>query len=350
MKSSTLRARLRSISIGIGALALVASFATTPATASTTNKGLFGSPNEFASVQLQSQALLGLVSARVAPSPNAVNWLLDQQCDNGAFQGYRADTAVPCADSDPVNFSGPSADQTAWALMALAAVGEEAPAKKAAKWLISIAQAQPNGTLGIPSYAGGTPDANSSGLSLSALNGMGTSRSTAMKIQRFLGSLVTPCGDTRGGAARYQPAVPGANNSATAQAYFGITTSIPVYSPPAKSGIPKCGKNATNKLGSYLAQQITQDSLLTYYPYDGNDYGDTALTIVAFSGKAIAKQAISKGTAALKANAREWALKDGVPNAGALGSLLLVSVATDSNPKNFGGINLIAEITKSETK
>ncbi len=350
MKSSITTQRLRAIALSISALALVASSASSPAIAATSNKGLYGAPNEYSSVQLQSQAILGLVSARITPSASAVNWLLKQQCANGSFQGYRSDTSVPCGTSDPVNFSGPSADQTAWAVMALESVGREKAAEKAARWLVSIAQEQPNGTLGIPSYAGGTPDANSSGLSLAALRGLGVSQSATKKIQRFLGSLVIPCDESRGGAAQFQTAVPGANNAASAQAYFGITTSLPVYSPPNKGKNPACGKNATNKLGSYLAKQLTANSLLSYYPYDGNDLGNTALTVIAMSGKSVAQRAVAKATTGLKSNARDWALKDGQPNAGALGSLLMVSVATNSNAKNFGGVNLISALQSSETK
>jgi hypothetical protein len=341
---------LRSIAIAAGAIALVTSSLGSPASAATSDRGLYGAPNQFASTQLQSQAILGLLSQRIGASKNAVAWLVKQQCANGAFQGYRADTSVPCATSNPATFSGPSADQTAWALMALEAAGREKEAMRAGRWLVSIATEDANGKLGIPSYATGTPDANSTGLALQALNGIGYAPATTKKLQRFLGSLVLPCTDARGGASLYQSGVPGANNSATAQSYFGIAALLPAPPVAKLGGNPPCSKNAVNKMGNYLAKQLSPTGLLSFYPYDGVSYGDTSLAVVALASQGVARQSVAKATTALKANARDWALKDGATNAGALGSLLMVSAATGSNARNFGGVNLIAELTKSETK
>ena len=342
--------RARNFIIAIGVIAVSVTTLSVPTSAATNDRGLYGEPNEFASVQLQSTAILGLISAQKVPSKNAVNWLLGQQCANGAFQGYRPDTSVPCGISDAATFSGPSADQTAWALMALEAAGQEVAATKAAKWLVSIAKTDSNGKLGIPSFANGTPDANATGVSLAALRGLGYSPTTTRKLQSFLGSLVLPCTDSRGGSSLYQSSVPGANNSATAQSFFGITATLPTSKPRTLAANPTCGKNAMNKMGSYLSTQIAPTGLLSFYPYDGNSFGDTALAIIGFTSQGIAKKAVTQATAALKVNARTWALPDGNPEEGALGALLMVSVATGSNAKNFGGINLIAEITKSETK
>jgi hypothetical protein len=341
---------VRSIIVAASAIALSVTTFTTPSHAAVNDRGLYGEPNQFASVQLQSKAILGLLSARVVPSKNAVNWLLRQQCANGSFQGYRANTSTPCSTSDAATFSGPSADQTAWALMALEAAGQEAAATKAARWLVSVAKTDSNGRLGIPSYANGTPDANATGITLAALRGLGYSPATSRQLQRYLGSLIIPCSEARGGASVYQSSVPGANNSASAQSFFGITATLPTFTPDDYGSSPKCGKNAAIKLGSYLNKQIAPSGLLDYYPYEGNSFGDTALALIGFTSQGISNKAVTQATAALKANSRSWALPEGKPNAGALGSLLMVSIATGSNPKNFGGINLVAEINKSETK
>jgi hypothetical protein len=235
-------------------------------------------------------------------------------------------------------------------MMALEAAGREKAAAKAGKWLVSIAKVDANGKLGIPSYANGTPDANSTGLALQALKGIGYAPATTTKLQRFLGSLVMPCTDARGGASLYQSEVPGANNSATAQSYFGIAALLPAPPVAKLSGNPPCSKNAVNKMGSYLAKQLSPTGLLSFYPYDGDSFGDTSLAVIALASQGVAKSAVTKATATLKNNARDWALNEGAPNAGALGSLLMVSAATGSNAKNFGGVNLISELTKSETK
>ena len=342
--------RARNFIIATGVIAVSVTSLSAPTSAATNDRGLYGEPNEFASVQLQSTAILGLISAQKVPSKNAVNWLLGQQCANGAFQGYRPETSVPCGISDAATFSGPSADQTAWALMALEAAGQEVAARKAARWLVSLATTDSNGKLGIPSYSDATPNANATGLSLIALRGLGFRPDMTKKLQLFLGSLVLPCTDARGGASLYESSVPGANNAATAQSFFGVAATMPAFLPDNFGSSPKCGRNASTKLGSYLNKQIAPTGLLNYFPYDGNSFGDTALAVLGFTSQGISNKAVSQATIALKANAKSWALAEGKPNAGALGSLLMVSVATGSNAKNFGGINLIAEITKSETK
>jgi hypothetical protein len=59
---------------------------------------------------------------------------------------------------------------------------------------------------------------------------------------------------------------------------------------------------------------------------------------------------VDKAIAALKQNAKSWALKDGKVNASALGWLLMSAQATDSNPKKFGGMNLVTTLTSSMRK
>lgn len=342
--------KLRAVAVASAVVALSVGTLSAPASAVTNNRGLYGAPNEYASVTLQSQAILGLISNGIAPSQNAVSWLTRQQCANGSFQAYRADTSIACSPSDPVNFTGPTVDQTAWAIMALEAAGKQAEADKATRWLRANTSKDANGLTGFSSYPGGTPDANTTGLALVALTGNGAPKSLTNQLRRFIGSLVIPCDQTRGGAALYQSNVPGANNSATAQSFFGITATLPTYTVGTLGSDPRCGKNAVNKLGSYLAGQIATDQILTYYPYDGDDFGNTALTVIGFTSAGFGKKAVASATAGLKANTRAWALKDGKPNAGALGLLLMVSEATGSNAKKFGGVNLINELVSSETK
>ena len=64
----------------------------------------------------------------------------------------------------------------------------------------------------------------------------------------------------------------------------------------------------------------------------------------------IGKSSVSKAIAAVKQNTKTWALKDGKVNAGALGWLLMSAQATDSNPKKFGGLNLVTTLTNSMRK
>jgi hypothetical protein len=141
----------------------------------------------------------------------------------------------------------------------------------------------------------------------------------------------------------------GVNNSASAQALFGLAALTPAEPANKLGASPKCAKNKVKNLASYLSGQL-KTGVLSSFPYDGDDFGNTAATVVTFNTMKVGKKPVGKATAALKKNAKTWALKDGKVNAGALGWLLMVAQATDSNPKKFGGVNLISTLTKSMKK
>jgi hypothetical protein len=133
--------------------------------------GLYGAQDPaFDGVYRQSVVLLGLASAGATPAPEAIDWLVDQQCDattpqaQGGWEAFRADTSVPCTVPDASFFSGADTNQTALALQALAVVGV-APDFDGLAFLDAAQLADG----GFPYLPGGTADVNSTALVIQAL-------------------------------------------------------------------------------------------------------------------------------------------------------------------------------------
>ncbi|MEV0279039.1 prenyltransferase/squalene oxidase repeat-containing protein [Streptomyces sp. NPDC050610] len=113
----------------LSAAAAPAAFADSPPPAA---PGLYGTTNpQFDGVFRQSLAFLAQDSAGVTPAKPAVDWLAGQQCADGGFAGYRADTGTAC-DAKKGEFT----DATAAAVQGLATVGGRgAEVKKGLDWL-----------------------------------------------------------------------------------------------------------------------------------------------------------------------------------------------------------------------
>jgi hypothetical protein len=91
--------------------------------------GLFGAQDpSFDGAFREGVALAALKAAKVKGSDPAVKraetWLESQQCTNGAWEAYRANTATACDPADPDTFSGPDTNSTAMAVQGLAAYGQ----------------------------------------------------------------------------------------------------------------------------------------------------------------------------------------------------------------------------------
>lgn len=337
------------LSVALSA-AIVLSLGTSPASAAGPDAGLYGTIDPtYTGVPDQSLAILGLVSVGVEPGAAAIDWLVSQQCLDGSYQAYRVSIRTACGTSDPVNFSGPDTNSTALAALALNSVGKLAQAKKAANWLTKAGAKAPNGTTGIAYYpaVGSVPDTNSSALAYAAMSSLGIKSAVVAQVRTYLLSAITPCAQS--GGAKYQISDAGVNNSASAQALFGLMALTPAEPANKLAANPKCGKNKVTNLASYLSGQL-KTGLLSSFPYDGTDFGNTAATVVSFNTMKVGKASVGKAITALKANAKAWALKGGTVNAGALGYLLMAAQATDSNPKKFGGMNLVTALTNSMRK
>ena len=340
----------KSILAAVLSVAVSLGLGLSPAHAAGPDAGLYGTIDPtYTGVDHQALAILGLDSVGVSPNKAAVKWLVAQQCLDGSFKSYRASIRTACGPSDAVNNSGPNTNSTALAALALNASGKTVQAKRAVKWLTKATAMAPNGKTGIAYYpgSGALPDTNSSGLAYAAMTGVGVKSPVVKQVRAYLLSAITSC--TQSGGAKFQVSESGVNNSASAQALFGLAALTPAEPANKLGASPKCAKNKVKNLASYLSGQLTT-GVLSSFPYDGDDFGNTAATVVSFNTMKVGKKPVGKATAALKKNVKTWALKDGKTNAGALGWLLMVAQATDSNPKKFGGVNLISKLTKSMKK
>lgn len=350
-------ARLVLALCAVAAVSLSGVTAAAPASAATGDRGLYGAADPtYDGVFRQSLALLGLAANEVTPPVAAVTWLLDQQCADGSFEDYRADTAAPCAAPDPASYSGPDTNSTAMALMALMALDDSrmglkrdlltrviTAADRAGAWI----RRQQNTDGGWPYFPGGSSDANSTGLSMAAANTWGdTYGSTAYRrAARYLGSVSASCAD--GGGYAYQ-AGSRPDALATSQGVLGITGSLPVVRQPVASTAPTCTNSASAKGTSYLAKGLSTSGILPS-SLGGLDYASTAYAVLGLSQAREGRSAIAAGTRALKASAREYVTGSGV-NPGAAGLLLMVAEATGSKPTSFGGVNLTATLAGSIRK
>lgn len=344
-RSTSIRKFTRVAAVMSGA-ALTATLIAAPAQAADT--GLYGRTDPVADgVYRQSLALLGLTAVGVDPAQSAITWLLEQQCADGSFQSYRPDTSVPCAPSDPEAFTGPDTNSTAVAAMALAAVGEKQAATRAAAALVRGAQGTRR-SAAWPYNFGGKPDSSSTGLVVNALEVAAEDSPFVEAGQRWLRARIIPCGRKYGGAIRNDTESAAANNFATAQGLIGLTEALLVEAESSDPGPnPPCAGSAITRTASYLARTLTEDGILTYSGFGGNDYGSTAASVIALEDAELGSQAIDRAVAALKKDARAWITTDTGDSVGAAGWLLMVAQATDQNPRSFGGVNLVQTITGS---
>jgi len=324
--------------------------------APSSDTGLYGAADPtYDGVYRQSLAVMGLAANDQAAPTSAITWLLGQQCADGSFQAYRADTTQACAKPDPVNFSGPDTNSTAVALMALMALDNDRvripaatvsrivdAADKAGRWLRN--QQNPDG--GWPYFSGGTSDANSTGLALSAILTQAPSfRLPAYtKARLFLGRLSASCPD--GGGFPYQ-AGGKVDGSATAQGLVGITGPLPVRGPRTLAAKAPCLNTAKARAASYLAGQLRANGHLMSPYGSGPDYTNTGWAVLGLVAARQGRTAVARATADLKSAAKAETRNADGPVPGDLGLFLLVAEATGSSPTNFGGVNLISALAGS---
>ena len=184
------------------------------------SNGLFGAAAAtYDGVFRQSLALLALHATDNTNSAGLA-WLQGQECADGGFESFRADTTTPCDPADATTFSGPDTNSTAMAVEAFHAVGVDTSA--AVTWLRSVRAADG----GFPQFGDPTSasDADSTGLVLLALTtATGTPDAQAVAA---LAALQVPCSGAtadRGGVA-FQPqdGVLYPDALATTQALWGL--------------------------------------------------------------------------------------------------------------------------------
>lgn len=100
--------------------------------------GRFGSGDPTYDGAFRQALALTALTAVGRSNPGGLAWLADQQCADGGFVAYRADTSVPCPAVDPTTFAGADTNSTAFAAIALHLSGEHAAADAAMGWLENV--------------------------------------------------------------------------------------------------------------------------------------------------------------------------------------------------------------------
>ncbi|MEU8763186.1 prenyltransferase/squalene oxidase repeat-containing protein [Streptomyces sp. NPDC048659] len=322
--------------------------------------GLYGTKDPtYDGVWRQSLAFLAQRTSGIQPADQAVDWLLGQQCDSGAFASYRPEPGKPCDAKTMLD-----SNATAAAVQALTAVQRrsaapektEKAAKAGAAWLKSV-QNKDGGWSYTP---GGPSDANSTSIAISAFIAVGehpgeTKSAEGKNPYDALLTFALPCTDKDGaGAFAYQPDKTGkllANADATAAATLGglgkgITArgaqpeQPPVCTDPAKPAVDRAALNGA----SYLAAQLAKSGHLTTPPMPGAaetaelpDYGNTADAVVALAAAGAKKEATG-ALAWLEKNSAAWAEESGPA---AYAQLVFAAHAMDTDPRSFGTTDLL---------
>ncbi|OEV09433.1 prenyltransferase/squalene oxidase repeat-containing protein [Streptomyces nanshensis] len=330
-------------------------------------KGLYGTNDpKYDGVWRQSVALLALDAAGAKPARAAVAWLAGQQCDDGSFTAYRADTGAPC---DAKKTPGDT-NATAAAVQALSAVGGQSKTvAESLTWLDSVQNK--DGGWG---YNPGSPsDANSVSVVVGAYAAAGKQPEKATKNGKSpydaLTSLQLGCDadkDARGAFA-YQPGKDGelaANDDATAAAVLAATGSgMLVGERSAERPLEplKCGKDADGKaLGrkaaadagaARLAARLDENGghLLAATPgaKDTPDYANTADAVVALAASGHRDEA-KKSLNWLGAKLSSWDKSRNDP--AAVAGVMLAAHATGGDPAKLKGTDLLGRLAATGPK
>ncbi|MGW4023168.1 prenyltransferase/squalene oxidase repeat-containing protein [Streptomyces sp. NPDC005009] len=311
---------------------------------------LYGdSDPQYDGVWRQSLALLAQHTAGVEPSKAAVGWLTGQQCADGSFAPYRADTAAACDAKTMVD-----TNQTAAAVQALAALGgHDDVTEKAVGWLKSAQ----NKDGGWGYVAGGASDTNSTSVVIGALAAAGEKPAEVKKDGKSpydaLLKLALPCEGDGAGAFAFQPDKKGelvANADATAAGVIGSLGAGLVVEPGKDgTGEAACEKadgpeQAASNGAAYLTGALAEDGHLTSAlagAEDQPDYGNTADAVVALAAQGAGEQA-DKSLSWLEKNAADWAAQSGPA---AYAQLIFAAHATGADPRDFGGTDLVKQLT-----
>ncbi|CAL9578084.1 prenyltransferase/squalene oxidase repeat-containing protein [Streptomyces sp. Tu 3180] len=304
---------------------------------------------QYDGVWRQSLALLAQHTVGVEPPEPAVDWLAGQQCADGSFAPYRADTAKACDAKTTVD-----TNQTAAAVQALAALGgHDDVTAKAVDWLKSVQ----NEDGGWGYTAGGASDTNSTSVVIGALAAAGENPADVRKDGESpydaLLTLALPCDAEGAGAFAFQPDKKGelaANADATAAGVLGALGKG-LAAGPGKGAKPEAGCEKAETPGqaaangaAHLTSVLAGDGHLTSAlagAEDQPDHGNTADAVVALAAQGAVEPA-RKSLAWLEENAADWAARSGPA---AYAQLIFAAHATGADPRDFGGADLVEQLT-----
>jgi len=308
--------------------------------------GLYGTSDpKYDGVWRQSLALLAQDTVGVKPAPKAVDWLAGQQCADGAFAPFRADTAKACDTKLMVD-----TNSTGAAVQALAALGgHDSVTGKAVSWLKSV-QNKDGGWGYAP---GGASDANSTSVVIGALTAVGEKPDQVVKDGRSpydaLLKLALPCDGDGSGAFAFQPDKKGklaANADATAAAVVGaLGKGLTGDSPKPTGTTPTCKKapgreEAAQNGAAYLVEALAKDKHLTSTLPGAKpqpDYGNTADAVLALATAGHGDKA-AEAMRWLETNSGAWARQAGPA---AYAQLILAANAETFDVHDFGGQDLV---------
>jgi hypothetical protein len=340
--SDSRRARWRAVAalaaapLALGALAVPSASAAPPA------GQLYGQTDPtYDGVYRQSLAILGLNAAGIEPADAAVEWLLDQQCADGGFSSYNADTSVDCPPFDGDSYTGGvDSNATAVAAQALLAVGEDDAAEAAVEALVESQNANGGWEYTIDP-ANTSSDPNSTALAWMALTAAAVEPTidplpyfTDLQVGR---TLVADFPEDEGGiASPYSAGAP--DVLATVQSIPAIlgTDLVEVTTPDpwaadaeTHGGVPAATADGiAGWATSWLAAQVDADEVPgSYLPW----------AILSFAADATAKDQADDAYTAVRA-----ATLDIGRNPGALGQAALAAKALGKSSDLNRYANLIA--------
>ncbi|MEU0197349.1 MULTISPECIES: prenyltransferase/squalene oxidase repeat-containing protein [unclassified Streptomyces] len=331
----------------IGAAA-PATAAPSPSPSQAFPSALYGDKDpKFDGVWRQSLALLAQDTVGVKPAAKSVEWLVRQQCADGGFASYRPDPATACDAKTMLDTNATSA-----AVQALAALGgHDDVTAKAVDWLKSVQ----NEDGGWGYAAGGASDTNSTSVVIGALTAVGEKPDRVEKGGKSpydaLLKLALPCGGDGDGAFAFQPDKKGeltANADATAAGVLGALGKGMVVKPGGKSEAtcaqPRTPEQAAANGAAYLTSALGKDDDHLMSALAGAepqpDYGNTADAVVALAAHGDTAQA-EKSLRWLEKNAASWAAQNGPA---AYAQLILAAHATGTDPRDFGGADLVKQL------
>ncbi|MEE1842477.1 hypothetical protein [Streptomyces sp. JV190] len=317
--------------------------------------GLYGTKDPtYDGVWRQSMAFLAQRLEGVTPARKSVDWLIGQQCANGAYAAFRPDVSKPCDAKTVLDTNA-----TAAATQALVEVGGHRDiVNNGVRWLKSV-QNEDGGW----GYTAGAPsDANSTSLVIGALARQGqrladiTTPGGKTPYDPLL-ALAIPCGGKDGGAFAYQPDKKGkltANADATAAAVLGTMGKAMAVGNNAAGKAPACHpgsgltpEQAAQNGAHYLVGALAGSGHLNQAPMPGAtdttpqpDFGNTADAVVALSASGHQDEAAGAITW-LKKNSTDWAGQNGPA---AYAQLILAAHATGNDARDFGGVDLVARL------
>lgn len=347
---------IRRTGLALGVALLASSLVSVPASAT---PGLFGSADAtYDGVYRQSLVIAGLRAHKAAVPKAAIAWLASQQCADGGFEPFRADTSKPCSPGNAETYSGEDTNATSAALIAFSALGDKARAKRAAAFLRNTQNADG----GFPYYARGSSDVNSTAMVMMALRSFVSDPVKAKRADLtpvdYLITATSACESPesqRGGLA-YMPSRPNVvSDMATVQALAALAATTPWSAPKPKkasSAVPTltCPGTLSDALprlrdivSGYLAHRLDANNAVIPDPWSGgSDYSSTAWAVIGLAGANRASAQAAASDRALRAAITGYAVDaNGVANAGRIGLLLLLTAARHESPKSFGGINLL---------